>query len=154
MDWIETTQAVATLAAPLVGAVGLVMIWKQLRNLERSIRVTARGNIYEMIIAAKDALTQSPRMRPYFFGGKQVEQCPIEDLDLLWGIADLLCLYLERIAADLETFGDQDSQAWRAYARDVYWQSQALQEYVLDKKPWYSESFWELLGSKPPGEVQ
>ncbi|MGH3529686.1 MAG: hypothetical protein ACRDQ6_20620, partial [Pseudonocardiaceae bacterium] len=45
-DWTATTQAVGTLLAVLVGIVGFIFVWEQIRNLRQELQCEANGKIY------------------------------------------------------------------------------------------------------------
>ena len=62
-DWTATTQAVGTLLAVLVGIVGFIFVWEQIRNLRLELQCEANGKIYAEHTEIMKIFVDKPHLR-------------------------------------------------------------------------------------------
>ncbi|WP_420598736.1 hypothetical protein [Neptuniibacter sp.] len=128
----------------VVSVAGFIVIIIQLTNLDRSLKSSARGSIYDMASRIKEVFLSKPHLRKYFFDG--IEISPEEELyDEVMSVADYYCLYLEQITTQKENIDNEERDSWLKYAHDIYHNSPVLREYLKDKRDWYSKKFWLVL---------
>ena len=72
-DWTATTQAVGTLLAVLVGIVGFIFVWEQIRNLRLELQCEANGKIYAEHTEIMKIFVDKPHLRKYFFENTEIE---------------------------------------------------------------------------------
>lgn len=137
-------QAVAAALGVLVATVGFVAIIIQLRQVERGLRSSARGSIYDMAARVKELFLRHPDLRPYFLEGETLSP---EDRrhPLALAVADYYCLYLEQIATQAENIAPSGRESWYRYASDIYSRSPILRDYLADKRSWYAPEFWAVV---------
>jgi hypothetical protein len=140
----STVQAVAAVAGVVVASIGFVAIIVQLRQVERGLRSSARGSIYDMAARIKELFIEHPNLRPYFLDGKPISPSD-ESYSLALAVADYYCLYLEQIATQGENIAPSGRQSWYQYAADVYARSPVLRDYLRDKAAWYAPEFWAIV---------
>ena len=140
MDWTSITQTV-------VAVVGFGAVVYQLGQVERSVRSATRWSIYDLAARVKQNIIDSPELRPYFYEAKAIA---IDDKnhDKVMALADLFCLYLEKIATQGEGISEENRNAWDEYVRGMYQNSPAIQLHLKGKEKWYSEEFWRVINNK------
>jgi len=137
MDWMSTIQT-------SVGVIGFGALIYQLRQVERSVRSATRWSIYDLSARVKQNIIDSPELRPYFHDGKEIT-VDDDNYDKAMAVADLFCLYLEKIATQGEGISEQNRTSWGEYVRDVYNNCPAIRLHLNGKESWYSDEFWEII---------
>jgi len=118
-----------------------------LSQVERSVRSATRWSIYDLAARVKQNIIDNPELRPYFHESKEIT---VEDANYekVMAVADLFCLYLEKITTQGEGISEKNRTAWEEYVRDVYQNCPAIQLYLKGKESWYSEEFWKIINDK------
>lgn len=140
----ETFQDFMALSALVISVIGFAAIIIQLNQLERGLRSSARGSIYDMAARVKELFLKYPEMRSYFFDGDPIEPNH-QDYNLAINIADYVCLYLEQITTQGESIQATSRKSWFRYARETYQNSPLLQQHLNGKENWYAPIFWDVL---------
>jgi hypothetical protein len=141
MDWTSIIQTG-------VAVVGFGAIVYQLGQVERSVRSATRWSIYDLAARVKQNIIDNPELRPYFHEAKEITT-EDKNYEKVMAVADLFCLYLEKIATQGEGISKDNRKAWGQYVRDVYNNCPAIQIHLKGKERRYSEEFWQLLMIKP-----
>lgn len=137
MNWISIIQTA-------VAVIGFGAVIYQLGQVERSLRSATRWSIYDLAARVKQSIIDCPEIRPYFHEGKEIT-ADDNNFDKVMAIADLFCLYLEKIATQGEGVSAQNRKAWGEYVRGVYNHCPAIRLHLDGKKSWYSEEFWKII---------
>ena len=127
-----------------VAVVGFGAVIYQLRQVERSVRSATRWSIYDLAARFKQNLVDDPELRPYFHAGKEIAKDD-ENFDKVMALADLYCLYLEKVATQGEGISEKNREAWGEYVREVYEKCPAVRAHLEGKENWYSRELWELI---------
>jgi len=137
MDWTSIIQTI-------VAVIGFGAVIYQLGQVERSVRSATRWSIYDLAARVKQSIVDNPEIRPYFHDGKEIS---LEDnnYDKVMAIADLFCLYLEKIATQGEGVSEKNRKAWGEYVRSVYDSCPAIRLHLDGKESWYSDEFWDII---------
>lgn len=146
----ESIQDVTAVVGVVIAIVGFAAVILQLRQVERGLRSSARGSIYDMGSRMKEVFMAHPNMRSYFFDGQEIDK-EHDDYEVAIAIADYFCLYLEQITTQGESISTHSRNSWYRYARDVYSNSPLLQTYLEDKRDWYAPKFWDVVEGRETG---
>lgn len=140
MDWTSIIQTG-------VAVVGFGAVIYQLSQVERSVRSATRWSIYDLAARVKQNIIDNPELRPYFHDSKEIT---VEDpnYDKVMAVADLFCLYLEKIATQAEGISEENQAAWGEYVQSVYDSCPAIREHLKGKNSWYSKEFWGIIERK------
>lgn len=130
-DWTATTQAVGTLLAVLVGIVGFIFVWEQIRNLRLELQCEANGKIYAEHTEIMKIFVDKPHLRQYFFENAEIEQGST-DYDAVHAIAHMVCCYFEHVLLQLDNVPEFVRQGWVDYARFIYHLSPATRACFVD----------------------
>ena len=123
---------------------GFLIIIYQLTHLDKSLKSSARGSIYDMASRIKEVFLERPHLRKYFFEGVEISPGD-QHYDEVMAVADYYCLYLEQITTQKNNIDKSEQESWIKYAHDVYHGSPALQSYLEGKRDWYSSKFWVVM---------
>jgi hypothetical protein len=138
MDWTSIIQT-------FVAVIGFAAVVYQLNQVERNLRSATRWSIYDMASRVKQNIIDDPGLRPYFFDNKELTKDD-ENFNKVMAVADLFCLYLEKIATQGEGISDDNNTAWaKNYVRDVYMNCPAIRMNLNGNEKWYSKEFWEII---------
>ena len=137
MDWTSIIQTG-------VAVVGFGAVIYQLSQVERSVRSATRWSIYDLAARVKQNIIDNPEARPYFHEGKEIAEDD-KNYDKVMAIADMFCLYLEKIATQSEGISEENKKAWSEYVRGVYENCPAIQIHLEGKEQWYSDEFWKII---------
>lgn len=131
-------------ASLIISLAGFIIIILQLTNLDKNLKSSARGSIYDMSSRIKEVFLTKPHLRKYFFEGVDISSNdPL--YDEVMAVADYYCLYLEQITTQKDNIAKEERSSWLRYAHDIYHQSPVIQQYLKDKKNWYSSRFWRVV---------
>jgi hypothetical protein len=119
----------------------------QLSQVERSVRSATRWSIYDLAARVKQNIIDNPEVRPYFHEAKEIT-AEDKNYEKVMAVADLFCLYLEKIATQGEGISEENRNAWGYYVRGVYQNCPAIQLHLKGKESWYSEEFWKVIKDK------
>ena len=130
-----------------VAVIGFGAVVYQLGQVERSVRSATRWSIYDLAARVKQSIIDSPELRPYFHEAREIA-AEDKNYDKVMAVADLFCLYLEKIATQGEGISKENRKAWGKYIRGVYESCPAIQLHLKGKEHWYSEEFWKIVKNK------
>lgn len=129
-----------------VAVVGFGAVVYQLSQVERSVRSATRWSIYDIASRVKQSIIDNPEVRPYFHDSREIT-AEDENYDKVMAIADLFCLYLEKIATQGEGISDNNRKAWGEYVRGVYESCPVIRMHLKGKEHWYSVEFWKVINN-------
>jgi hypothetical protein len=105
----------------------------QLGQVERSVRSATRWSIYDLAARVKQNIIDNPELRPYFHEAKEITT-EDKNYEKVMAVADLFCLYLEKIATQGEGISKDNRKAWGQYVRDVYNNCPAFKYILRERK--------------------
>jgi hypothetical protein len=140
----ENIQIATGVLGVTISLGGFLLVVVQLFKLDKSMKSSARGSIYDMASRIKEVFLSKPHLRPYFFEGEPISQGDANYQEAV-AVADYYCLYLEQITTQKNSIDETERASWLKYAHDIYHDSPLLQEFLKDKRKWYSQKFWEVL---------
>lgn len=89
----ETLQVLISIGGLILSAVGLPMVYLQLRGVQRSLRSATHAAIYQQAPDFRAHLVQYPQIRKYFFDSAEITP-EHEDYDRVVPMAERFLTYL------------------------------------------------------------
>ena len=142
----DALQVYISLAGLLLGAVGVPLLYVQLRDVKRSVQAGAHAAIYAQASDIRAHLIDHPHLRRYFFDGEAIERGH-EEYDRVLTIAELFLNYLEHISVMEDAFGDANRESLDRFCQSMLDSSPILRERLADGRALYSESLVRRLAS-------
>src|SRR5712691_11830474 len=75
VTWTADVQAIASIIA-------FVVVIYQIRQLQRTIRSDTHSKLYSHYLEVTKLLLQKPQLRPYFYGGKVLDNSVPDQADI------------------------------------------------------------------------
>lgn len=139
MNSADVVQAVASVLAVVVAALGFYFVSRQLRK-------SAHSDIYGLSFAVKQVVFASPELRKYFYDGVAITSVDQAERDKVAVLAEMYCLYLEQIAIHARDLGIE-KEAWLRYVKQMYDASPAIRQ-QMQIMP-YSSDLYRVVGITP-----
>lgn len=140
----DSIQIAIDIFGLIISVAGFLVVIIQLFKLDKSLKSSARGNIYDMASRIKEVFLAKPYLRQYFFEGEEITKTQEHYYEAI-SVADYYCLYLEQIATEKNNIDKTERDSWLKYAHGIYHNSPIIKEYLKDKKKCYSTKFWEVI---------
>lgn len=132
------------LAGLALAAVGLPLLFAQLRDLKRSVQSGTHAALYSQGANARAHLVQYPQFRKYFFDGAEITP-EDEDFDRVVTIAELFLNHLEHIAVLGDSFGKRNKPALDRFCRVALERSPILRQHLSQNPMSYSDALRRVL---------
>lgn len=127
----------------LVTAIGIPILYLQLRDLKASLRSSTHASIYAQAEAIRGYLIQYPELRKYFFDN--INLLPTdEDYSRVLSIAEVYLNYLEQIAVLKNSFGNENLDSLRLFTTTALGKSPIMQQHLKDNADLYSKSLHKM----------
>jgi len=148
----ETLQLFLSIAGLLVAAIGLPLIYMQLRGLQKSILTATHAAMYQQAAEFRAHLIQYPHLRKYFFDGWEIAP-EDEEYSRVVTLAEIFLNYLEHIAVLGDSFGMQNRPALDRFSRVAFEKSPVLRQHLTQNQASYSDTLQRFLKTHlPEGE--
>ena len=141
---IEMLQVIVSVGGLILAAVGLPLLYLQLRGVQRSLRSTAHAAIYQQAADFRTHLVQYPHLRKYFFDNAEIAP-EHEDYDRVVTMAELFLNYLEHIAVLGESFGRENRPALDRFSQAAFERSPILRQHLAENQVSYAAALHRLL---------
>jgi len=140
----ENIDVITDICGLIISFAGFLVVIIQLFRVDKSLKSSARGSIFDMSSRIKEIFLSKPYLRQYFFDGKAIT-IDHEHYQEALAVADYYCLYLEQITTQKSNIDKVERDSWLKYVHDIYHDSPIIKEYLKDKREWYSPKFWEVI---------
>ena len=141
---VEHLQLLLSTGGLLIAAVGLPLLYLQLRDLKRSIHSATHAAMYAQAADFRAHLIQYPHLRGYFFGGLEIAPDD-DDYNRVVTIAEVFLNYLEHIAVLGNSFGEENRPALDRFIRVAFERSPILRQHVAQNRASYSDALHRFL---------
>jgi hypothetical protein len=148
----ETLQLTLSIAGLLIAAIGLPLIYMQLRGLQKSILTATHAAMYQQAAEFRAHLIQYPHLRKYFFDGWEIAP-EDEEYSRVVTLAEIFLNYLEHIAVLGDSFGMQNRPALDRFSQVAFEKSPILQQHLTQNRASYSDSLHRFLKAHLPESV-
>lgn len=144
---VDLLQVYIGIAGLGLAAIGLPLLFVQLRNVNRSIQSGAHAALYSQGADFRAHLVQYPELRRYFFDGAEITP-EHEDFDRVVTVSELFLNHLEHIAVLGDSFGKRNRPALDRFCKVSLARSPILRQHLAQNPMSYSDSLRRFL---PPG---
>lgn len=145
----ETLQLSLSVAGLLIAAIGLPLIYMQLRGLQKSILTATHAAMYHQAAEFRAHLLQYPHLRKYFFDGWEIAP-EDEEYSRVVTLAEIFLNYLEHIAVLGDSFGMQNRPALDRFTQVAFERSPILRQHLTRNQASYSDTLHRFLKSHLP----
>lgn len=137
-------QELVSLAGLIIAAVGLPLLYFQLRGVQRSLRSATHAAIYEQAADFRGYLIQYPHLRKYFFGSAEITPAH-DDYHRVVTLAEIYLNYLEHIAVLGDNFGSENRPALDRFTRNALDRGPILRQHLTENQALYSDALNRFL---------
>ena len=148
----ETLQLTLSIAGLLIAAIGLPLIYMQLRGLQKSILTATHAAMYQQAADFRAHLIQYPHLRKYFFDGWEIAP-EDEEYSRVITLAEIFLNYLEHIAVLGDSFGMQNRPALDRFSQVAFEKSPILRQHLTQNRASYSDTLHRFLKAHLPESV-
>ncbi|MEZ4803489.1 MAG: cupin domain-containing protein [Gelidibacter sp.] len=131
----------------LVTAIGIPILYLQLRDLKASLQSSTHASIYTQAEAIRGYLIQYPELRKYFFDSVSILPSD-KEYSRVVSIAEVYLNYLEQIAVLKKSFGKENLDALRIFTLTALEKSPILRQHLKNNANLYSSSLHKMVENK------
>jgi hypothetical protein len=139
-----SAELLVSIGGLLIAAVGVPVLYLQLRDVQRSLRIATHAAMYEQAAEFRAHLVEHPELRRHFFDGVAIEPGDA-DYDRVVTIAEIALNYLEHIAVMGDSFGDENRPALERFTRVSLERSPILRQHLARNRSSYSDALLRYL---------
>lgn len=139
-DWAEAAQA-------LIGGIGFLFLWFQLRAVKQTMESDTHSKLYEHYLQFNKLLIEKPYLYPYFYENKSIDKNDDgnDSLKLRAEVeitCEILAGLLEHAALQRTNIcSDAGENCWNNYTKERFRMSQELRNYFLRNRDYYTLRF-------------
>lgn len=133
----------------LLAAIGIPLLYFQLRDVKRSLRSAAHAAIYSQAETLRGHLIDHPHLRKYFFDKEEITP-KNKDYDRVVSIAEIYLNYFEHIAVLQNSFGKRNISSLHRFIKTAFDKSPIIQKYLNENSELYSDALHDLLKDITP----
>ncbi|MBK8503745.1 MAG: hypothetical protein IPL46_16950 [Saprospiraceae bacterium] len=122
-------QNLLSIVSLLITAIGIPILYLQLRDLKASIRNSTHAAIYSQAETLRGYLIQYPHLRKYFFDNEQISPGD-KNYSRVVSIAEIYLNYLEQIAVLKDSFGKENLESLRRFTKSALEKSPILKQHL------------------------
>ena len=115
-NWTAVVQAVGAVAAVVVGVLGFLFVWFQIRGLKQALHSDTHSKIYTEDFEILKLFVDKPHLRPYFYDNVEVMSGSADEA-AVQTIAEMWCCHFEHVMLQLDNLPKFIRQSWLDYAR-------------------------------------
>ena len=141
---IGIVQILLSVCGLVIAAVGVPLLYFQLRDVERSIRAATHASMYNQAADFRAYLIQYPHLRKYFFGGIEIK-VGHKDYNRVLTISEIFLNYLEYIAVLGDSFGIENRPALDRFCKVALERSPILRKHLSENQESYSDALHKFL---------
>ncbi|WP_268036260.1 cupin domain-containing protein [Algoriphagus sp. PAP.12] len=128
----------------LVTAVGIPILYLQLRDLKASLRSSTHASIYSQAESIRGYLIEYPELRKYFFDNCLINQ-ENKDYNRVLSIAEVYLNYLEQIAVLRKSLGEENLTSLKLFLDTALSKSPILKQHLRENASLYSQALHEMV---------
>lgn len=138
-------EITASFLGVVVGIFGFYFVWKQIKQVNSSIKSSSNNNLYSLTIEINKFLIENPELRPYFYGdsnGKEKDYDKKDpNFDKIETLADIYITFYEYIYEERDNIGMDIFNSWEEWKLDMYAKSPAIRKHLNNYAKWYNDDF-------------
>lgn len=132
-------QIILSIIGILIAAVGIPLLYFQLRGVQRSLRSATHAAIYNQAADFRAHLIQYPHLRKYFFESAKITPAH-EDYNRVLTLAEIYLNYLEHIAVLGDDFGSENRPSLERFTKTALERSPILRQHLAENRRYYSDA--------------
>ncbi len=140
-------QTILSIVGVLIAAIGIPILYFQLRDMKASVRSSAHTAIYGQAETFRGYLIQYPHLRKYFFENVEIE-ADNKDYNRVISIAEIYLNYLEQIAVLKDSFGKENIDSLKRFTKTALEKSPILRQHLRSNAPLYSDALHRMAEEK------
>ena len=148
----DNMQLFVSVIGVLIAAVGLPLLYMQLRGVQKSILTATHASIYHQAAEFRAHLVEHPHLRKYFFDGWEIDPEDAE-YDRVVTLAESFLNYLEHIAVLGDSFGIQNRPALNRFSQVAFQRSPILRQHLARQRASYSDRLTRFLEDHLPADA-
>lgn len=141
----EVLEVIASFLGVLIGIIGFYFIWKQIRQVNSSIKSSTDNNLYSLTIDLNKLLIENPDLRPYFYGDANGKEKLYNNSDPNFSkietLADVYVTFFEYIFEEKKNMQIELFNSWEEWKKDMYKKSPAIRGHLKNHAGWYKNDF-------------
>lgn len=145
----EDLQLIVSITGLFIAAIGLPLLYMQLRGLRKSILTATHAAMYNQAAEFRAHLIQYPHLRKYFFDGWEIAP-EDEDYPRVITLAEIFLNYLEHIAVLGDSFGMKNRPALDRFSQVAFERSPILRQHLSRNQASYSDTLNRFLKTHLP----
>jgi len=146
MTTFEIFQTITSIVGILIGVTGFVFLYKQIRQINTSIKSGSNNNLYSQTIELNKFLIENHELRPYFYENKECFPAN-EHYSKVEIYAEIYGDFWEHILEERENIGKYKFSRWSEWMKDMYKNSPAIRNHLKENSEWYTKEFIDLFKS-------
>jgi hypothetical protein len=146
MTTADLLQAIASVGGLALAAVGLPLLYRQLVDVQRSVRGSAHAAIYAQAADVRAHLVEHPHLRRFFFDGARIDPDHPE-YDRVVTIAELMLNYLEHVTVMTDALGDANRASLDRFCGEILRNAPIVRERLANGRGLYSTALLARLES-------
>jgi hypothetical protein len=136
---IEQSIMLGTWAAPLVSALGFLLIRNQLRSDRESLETQTSWQVYNVGSTILQIFITHPECRPYFYDSLPTPAAePLRSRVL--AVVELVCDHMENIILHRHSLDAETYQVWVLYMQGLHNRSPSMREFLAPECEGYRYS--------------
>jgi hypothetical protein len=144
MIWSEL-EAISTLLIFLATAGGFGFVYRQIRILERTIKLDADGRLSEQSLSILSFIADRPHLYEYFYASKRLDENDPQRAEVAC-VCEMIANYSDLVVAALPNLKPDVRKRWECFIIDTAANSPSLREHVSRYRQWYSDGLSALIG--------
>ena len=137
-------QTILSILSVLIAAVGIPILYLQLKDVKATVRSSAHSAIYNQAENLRGYLIEYPHLRKYFFNNEKIKPEKPE-YDRVLSIAEIYLNYLEQIAVLKDNFGKENQSSLNSFVAHAFRKSPILRQHLNDNAPPYSATLHKMM---------
>lgn len=131
-------EIILSSASLIFTIIGLIFVFIQIRKLKHSIWNTTHAALFSQSLELLKFLNEKSLSYQYFYENKELPKEAEEKVYILYA-AKALANFLEQLLLQKDNLPKQQWRVWKKYIGSSLQCSQVLQDFILEKKEWYSK---------------
>jgi hypothetical protein len=144
VKWTEVIEALVALGTLFVTVIGFLIVIRQIRQVERTIRGDTNANLCAQSIEILKEIGACPECYPYFYENKELPPDEPSRVRILC-ICEMTANYLDHVALQRDNLPPAVWKRWSLFIRDAVQGSPVLREHFAKYRDWYSDEVLRLV---------
>jgi hypothetical protein len=136
--WTDIVQALAACGALVVAVVGLRLVLRQLRQVERTIRGNTYATLCQQSLEILKSIESQPESYAYFYDNRPLAENDSRRIEILC-VTEMIANYLDMVALQRENMPSQVWKYWKNFIVDTVRRSEVVRNHLKNFANWYSE---------------